>query len=47
MIRKAVPEDWTLIGIDEDTALVYDDGDWCVFGQGGVHMYRKGQTVTL
>ncbi|MHB8511942.1 MAG: Type 1 glutamine amidotransferase-like domain-containing protein [Actinomycetota bacterium] len=47
LIKSMVPKDWTLVGIDEDTALVLDDGDWRVFGRGGVHVSRDGQQVSL
>jgi cyanophycinase len=34
------PEGTAVVGIDEDTALVWDDGRWCVHGQRQVWLLR-------
>jgi cyanophycinase len=38
----SVPVGDTLIGIDENTALVGHDDEWSVTGNSGVHVYRSG-----
>lgn len=38
----SVPVGETLIGIDEDTALIGHDDVWSVTGMSGVHLYRDG-----
>ena len=42
-IIASVPAGQTLVGIDEDTALVGQDDVWSVAGTGGVHLYRDGE----
>jgi cyanophycinase-like exopeptidase len=39
----SVPVGETLIGIDEDTALLGQDDVWSVTGAAGVHLYRDGE----
>ena len=41
--RGLLPNDFTLIGIDEHTALVATDGDWEVRGRGAVTILRANQ----
>jgi cyanophycinase len=42
---KHVPAGSTMIGIDEDTAMVADGDDWRVIGRGAVHVYADGETA--
>ena len=42
-IIASVPAGETLVGIDEDTALVGQDDVWSVAGTAGVHLYRDGE----
>ncbi len=42
-IIASVPAGQTLVGIDEDTALVGQDDVWSVAGTAGVHLYRDGE----
>lgn len=37
-----LPDGFTLIGIDEQTALASVDGTWRVYGHGSVSLFRKG-----
>jgi hypothetical protein len=37
-----VPGGQTLIGLDEDSAMVGDGSSWQVLGRGGIHVYRDG-----
>ena len=39
----SVPPGETLIGIDENTALLGQDDEWSVAGASGVHLYRDGE----
>ena len=41
------PRWMTVLGIDERTAAVWDDGTWRVEGQGSVTAYRDGRRVEL
>ena len=41
------PKGMTVLGIDERTAAVWDDGTWRVEGQGSVTAYRDGRRVEL
>jgi cyanophycinase len=41
-IISAVPDGSTLIGIDENTAMVGDGNAWEVSGAGGIHVLRSG-----
>lgn len=42
-IVSSVPAGETLVGIDEDTALLGQNDVWSVAGTAGVHLYRDGQ----
>jgi cyanophycinase len=44
-IISEVPEDSTLVGIDENTALVGDGQSWDVVGVGGVHVLTAGAWI--
>jgi cyanophycinase-like exopeptidase len=39
-----LPAGATLVGIDEETALVRDDGGWRVAGRGEVTLYPRRET---
>jgi cyanophycinase len=43
LVRRSLPPTLTLLGIDEDTALISDDHGWQVAGQRGVEVARAGQ----
>lgn len=52
----AVPDEWTMVGIDEDTAMAADGEVWRVFGAGAVtiyadrdapSIYRAGSTFSM
>lgn len=40
IFMKLIPEDARVLGIDEDTALLRLDGNWCVAGKGSAHLLR-------
>lgn len=40
--ESSIPSGSTLIGIDEDTAMVGDGSRWIVVGVGSVHRYERG-----
>lgn len=42
MIVASVPPGATLVGIDEETAMVGDGVAWRIVGRGGVHVLRDG-----
>ncbi len=41
-LRRRIPADYTMIGIDEDTALLHTAGAWSVWGEGSVTVWRAG-----
>jgi cyanophycinase-like exopeptidase len=43
MIVSAVPDEWRLVGVDENTAMVGDGTQWQVLGSGAVHLWENGE----
>ena len=43
LVRASLPEGLTMIGVDEDTALISDNEGWTVHGRGGVEIARDGE----
>ena len=43
LVRASLPAALTMIGVDEDTALIGDGAGWMVHGRGGVEIARGGQ----
>ncbi|HEU5002681.1 MAG TPA: Type 1 glutamine amidotransferase-like domain-containing protein [Actinomycetota bacterium] len=43
MMLAAVPEGWSFIGVDEDTAVVGDGNHWEVMGRGTATVRRAGE----
>jgi cyanophycinase len=42
-LRDALGDDYSILGIAEQTALIWDSAGWCVAGPGGVTIYARGQ----
>jgi cyanophycinase-like exopeptidase len=45
-ILGSVPEGYTFVGLDEDTAMLGDGGSWDVTGKGGIEVRRGGDRAT-
>ncbi|MDQ4108128.1 MAG: hypothetical protein M3138_04880, partial [Actinomycetota bacterium] len=45
-IVASLPEGYTFIGMDEDTAMIGRGSSWEVVGKGGIHFQRKGLNTT-
>jgi cyanophycinase len=45
-IVASVPEGYTFIGMDEDTAMIGRGSSWEVVGKGGIHFQREGLSTT-
>ena len=43
LVRASLPEGLTMIGVDEDTALIGGGAGWMVHGRGGVEIARDGE----
>ena len=41
-IVSSVPEGFTFIGMDEDTAMIGDGSSWEVVGASGIHILKEG-----
>ena len=46
LLARSLPPESTLIGVDEQTALVSDDAIWQVLGRAGVELRRRGSRRT-
>jgi cyanophycinase len=45
-ILGSVPEGYTFVGLDEDTAMLGDGGSWEVSGKSGIHVQVEGERTT-
>jgi cyanophycinase len=45
-IVASVPEGYSFIGMDEETAMMGRGSSWEVLGKGGIHIQRDGASVT-
>jgi len=45
LLARSLPRGLTLIGVDEQTALVSDDRGWQVLGRAGVELRRRGSRL--
>jgi hypothetical protein len=43
LVRRSLPATLTMLGIDEDSALISDQEGWQVAGRSGVEIARAGQ----